>query len=97
MMRDEHKPVYAASSSTLTTDFDAVDSDDNYAGSDRHERGGCGSALTMPGYQQMMRGAPMESWVGSNGAGSSSAKDENHVSFAKCLLLMYEKAINVQF
>ena len=25
------------------------------------------------------------------------AKDENHISFAKCLLLMFEKAINVQF
>ena len=25
------------------------------------------------------------------------SSDENHVSFAKCLLLVYEKAINIQF
>ena len=74
-MRDDNKPVYAASSSSI--------SQLKLYGSDEDD------SLDMPGYSRMVRGE--------RGFGQSRAKDENHVGFAKCLLLMYEKAINVQF
>ena len=80
MIREENKPIYAASSTPLTGyDFrEAAGSDNEYAK----------NALNMPGYKQML---------GNSSSIRGGSKEENHVSFAKCLLLVFEKAINVQF
>ena len=84
-------------------EIDHIDSSEDEKHEQRGGPSGSGSTLSMPGYHQMLRsrgGAGggdhhrHDNWGGRAGGGSP-AKDENHVSFAKCLLLVYEKAINV--
>ena len=90
-MRDENKAVYAASSSPAGSSLDHLESQSASAASEGHESG---YSLHMPGYNAMTRG---RHHLMDEGRGSHFSNDENHVSFAKCLLLVFEKAINVQF
>lgn len=96
-MRDEHKEVYAAGSTPLLAGnqdlFDKGGSDDSEDKS---------NYLNMPGYKSMMMygndtddSQQPSYWQNRDKAGTE--KDKNHITFARCLLLIYEKAINVQF
>ena len=99
VVRDDHKEVYAAGSTPLLPGNQEVGGTDDE---------GKNNYLSMPGYKSMMLGEEdmdqlRPTWKflnnGSKGSGNNGAteKDSNHISFAKCLLLVYEKAINVQF
>ena len=95
-MRDERKPVYAASSTPISaqrvgntkleqgTDYDGV--------SDEDEK----NPLKMPGYHSMIRRGEYDHYSDlMDRRGNAGAVDENLISLAKCLVLVYEKAINV--
>ena len=91
-MRDEHKPVYGAGSTPITSQLKLAEQSNPDLDFDIRSDDG-NNSLHMPGYQTMT--AYDNSMGQQRGGGAGGAKDENHISFAKCLLLMFEKAINV--
>ena len=87
-MRDEHKTIYSASANVANQNSGA-DSDGEDTTHNNRGIGNFGSKshqLNLPG-----------GYRGFQNNSGAAKRDENHVSFAKCLLLVFEKAINVQF
>ena len=97
IMRDEHKVIYSASANVAMANSGA---DSECEETTANNRGIIGIGNVGKSHQLNLPGGY---YLSSGGRGAlvrpaeQARRDDNQVSFAKCLLLVYEKAINVQF